>query len=197
MKPILALSMATLAIAETTVVQTFRAGPTDLPLNMVASVIDANADATTYALQCPLSASEPFCPLATPITLAEGPSTASVSIFSSTSSHGMHATITMLQDCALTSVPPAVSAWCEFSYRVGMSAHGMTTSTSDSSQTTLASGEISYAPLTVTAGVEKLRAPRATQSPGAAAAAGGIGAGSGTTIGGAAVAAVVAAIGMI
>lgn len=200
------------ARAETTVLQTIRAGPTNLPFHMVASVIDASTDLTTYALQCPSSAStEPFCPLPTPVTLTEGPSAASISIFSSVTSSGMHAAITVLQDCSLTSTSltasptatvsgsrsgPDSALDCFWSYSLDMTASdGSSHTTNQASRTQLVGSQVSYAPLTVTAGVDKLRAPKATQTADAAAPAGagaGAGVGVGTGVWGAAGAAVLA-----
>ena len=196
------------ALAETTVLQTIRAGPTNLPFHMVASVIDASTDLTTYALQCPSSAStEPFCPLPTPVTLTEGPSAASISIFSSVTSSGMHAAITVLQDCSLTSTSltasptasgsrsgPDSALDCFWSYSLDMTASDSSShTTNQASRTQLVGSQISYAPLTITAGVDKLRAPKATQTADAAAPAGaGAGAGVGTGLWGAAGAAVLA-----
>ena len=165
-------SLAGLALAESTIIQTFRAGPSNINLpDLVASVVDANAIATTYHMQCAPSVSrDPFCPLPSPVTLIEDPSTANVHfLYDTSSSSGGHATdaqVTMSQDCTIT---PSVTASCTVSFDATVTAEGLTTSTAANTDIGVAPSDMFFSPLTVTAGVKKLRSPQATEMPDAAA----------------------------
>lgn len=168
-------SLTGMAMAESTIIQTFRAGPSNIELpNLVASVVDANVEATTYHMQCaPSVSADPFCPLPSPVTLIEGPSTANVHFIYGTSSDSLDATVTMSQDCTIT---PTVSASCKLSYDASITNRGSKTSTTETTDIAVPSSDMYFSPLTVTAGVKKLRSPQATEMPGAAA---GMGSGMG------------------
>lgn len=120
-----------------------------------------------------------------------------------TKSAGVDGVMTLVQGCNITS--STRGAGCSVDFTVDLSASGSgsgsgsvtgtgtKTATSTSLQTRLREDEIYYRPVTVTAGVEKLNAPEATQMPGGSAGYGG-GSGTGTGgIGGVAAAAVAAA----
>lgn len=185
---LLLAALSATALAETTALKVFNAGETTLPLSgLEASVVGANALATTLALQCKDNANKSLCAIEDPITITEGPSTFTMSGVYSTKVNGVDATMTQIQDCDITS--STQSASCSISIRVEVSTGGRSTATSTSTEMNIGSDDIYYRPLTVTAGVDKLRAPEATQTPDAAAG----GASGNVGIGGVAAAAVAAA----
>ena len=203
---ILAALTTTLA-QQSTVIQAFNGAHPQAPLPfsaLQASIVSANALATTIALQCKPDAWDALCTInrhhsdPPTITITEGPSTFTMSAVYSTKTGGVAGVMTLVQDCHITS--STRGAGCSVSVRLdgaigsgsgSGSASGPRTATSTSLQTRLREDEIYYRPLTVTAGVEKLNAPEATQMPDAAAAGSGHGAGGG--MGGVAAAAVAAA----
>ena len=117
-----------------------------------------------------------------------------------TKSAGVDGVMTLVQGCNITSSTKGAGCSVDFTVDLSGSATGSggvtgagtgtKTATSTSLQTRLREDEIYYRPVTVTAGVEKLNAPEATQMPDAAA---GSGHGAGGGIGGVAAAAVAAA----
>ena len=201
------LTTLTTATAESTVIQAFN-GPQSqptLPISALqASIVSANALATTLALQCKPDAWDPLCTVKSnppTITITEGPSTFTMSAVYPTKSAGVDGVMTLVQGCNITSSTKGAGCSVDFTVDLSGSATGSggvtgagtgtKTATSTSLQTRLREDEIYYRPVTVTAGVEKLNAPEATQMPGA-----GSGGGSGTGaggIGGVAAAAVAAA----
>jgi hypothetical protein len=161
---LLAALVATVSV-EGTDVQVFQPGPTTLPLHAVeASIIDANAVATTLAIKCEGNIYPPgdHFALCSPFTITQGPSTYSVSAVYSGSAGGVEETHTVVQDCDITSSTEL--ATCTLSAKVEVSALGRKTVTSSSATVTLHSGDIWYTPVAVTAGAEKLTADRATQT---------------------------------
>lgn len=164
--PLLAATFGSLVYAESTTVEMFNAGEATLSLNSVrASVVGANADATTYAVNCQSGAPVTVCPLNSPITITQGPSTFTMSAVYSTKTGGLDAHATMVQDCDITS---SKSASCSVSVGVEVTVRGHSTSTGTSTITSFASDDIYYRPMTVTAGADKLNAPQATEKPDAA-----------------------------
>ncbi|GFF25010.1 hypothetical protein IFM46972_01249 [Aspergillus udagawae] len=162
---ILLVALAATASVEATEVQVFQPGPTTLPLHAVeASVVDANAVATTLAIKCEGNIYPPDarCALCSPFTITQGPSTYSVSAVYSASAGGVEETHTVVQDCDITS--STEFAACTLSAKVEVSVLGRKTVTSSSATVTLHSGDIWYTPVAVTAGAEKLTASRATQT---------------------------------
>ena len=208
---ILSALTTTHAQQQSTVIQAFNGAHPQAPLPfsaLQASIVSANALATTIALQCKPDAWDALCTVNRPnqptITITEGPSTFTMSAVYPTKTAGVRGVMTLVQDCNITS--STRGAGCSVSVRLdgssasasgsgsgSVSARGgeTRTATSTSLQTRLREDEIYYRPLTVTAGVEALNAPEATQMPDAAAAGSGHGAGGG--IGGVAAAAVAAA----
>ncbi|PLB44648.1 hypothetical protein P170DRAFT_468284 [Aspergillus steynii IBT 23096] len=159
------LSAALVAVvsADSTTVEMFNAGRETLNLNSVrASIIGANAEATTYAVNCQSGAPVTVCPLNSPITITEGPSTFTMSAVYSTKTLGVDAKATLVQDCDITSSTQRAS--CSVSVGIEVSTRGLSTSTGLSTVTSFASDDIYYQPMTVTAGAEKLNAPQATET---------------------------------
>lgn len=207
---LLLAALVTTHAQESTVIQAFNGAHSQAPLPfsaLQASIVSANALATTLALQCKPDAWDAFCTINRPnpptITITEGPSTFTVSAVYPTKSAGVDGLMTLVQDCNITS--STRGAGCSVEFKVDLSASGSVmgtgtgtgTATSTSLQTRLREDEIYYRPVTVTAGVEKLNAPDATQMPGGAGSGGGVG-GTGTGgIGGVAAAAAVAAAAML
>ncbi|KAA8649254.1 hypothetical protein EYZ11_003058 [Aspergillus tanneri] len=164
----LVAALATTISAETTTIQGFNAGRETLTLHSAqASIVNVNADATTYALACQSGAPLTECPLPTPVTVTEGTSTYTISAIFATITKGVDIKFTFIQDCDITSSTQGAS--CSVSMGAKFKAGDMETSTGSSTITSLGSDDIFYMPLTVTAGADKLNAPQATQTPGVAA----------------------------
>lgn len=186
--PILAL--ATTALSQTTTLKVFDAGESALPLtDIAASVVKVNALETILALNCAPNATASVCPLETPFTLTYGPSTATLNAAYATKTRGVQAKMSLLEGCDIVSSTQGAS--CSMSMVVGMSVRGVSTSTTTSTTTSYGSEDITYRDLAVTAGVSKLTAPEATQTPEGGAVPGAVVNGKG--IGGLAAAAVAAA----
>jgi hypothetical protein len=173
------LATAALAVAvsaqTTTEIQVFAAGPTDLPVtlsldNMAGSIVGANAVATTVAVDCVTSDSN--CPITTPWTIIEGPSTFDMRLAMSTESEGLQIWVTITETCKITSL---TSASCSNSVDITGSLDGVGTSTNSAAHTTYTSDEIYYQTLTITGGVSILNQPQATQTPAAGAGRMGLG----------------------
>ncbi|PWY92941.1 hypothetical protein BO70DRAFT_358072, partial [Aspergillus heteromorphus CBS 117.55] len=163
----------------TTTLQIFNGGDsTTIPIaGFSASIIAVDSTATTLAIDCGDSSSS--CALPSPITITEGPSTFTMSAVYATSTAGLDGTVTLIQDCEITSSTQGAS--CSVSMAVEVTYEGVSSSTATSTVTSLDGDEIYYQAVTATAGVEKLSAPKATESAGGAAAAamgmGGVGVG--------------------
>lgn len=186
--PILAL--ATTVLSQTTTLKVFDAGESALPLtDIAASVVKVNALETILALNCAPNATASVCPLETPFTLTYGPSTATLNAAYATKTRGVQAKMSLLEGCDIVSSTQGAS--CSMSMVVGMSVRGVSTSTTTSTTTSYGSEDITYRDLAVTAGVSKLTAPEATQTPEGGAVPGAVVNGKG--IGGLAAAAVAAA----
>lgn len=184
------LALATTALAQTTTIKVFDAGESAVPLTAVAaSVVDVNALSTVLALNCAENATETFCPLETPFTYTQGPSTASISAVYATEKNGVKGKMTLNEGCDITSSTQDAS--CSASMVIGFSAGGESTSTTTTTSASFGSDEVFYRGLSVTAGAEKLTAPEATQTPEGAAAPGAVV--NGKEIGGLAAAVVAAA----
>ncbi|EAW12403.1 putative GPI anchored cell wall protein [Aspergillus clavatus NRRL 1] len=153
-------ALATTVCADTTEFKLFRGGETVLPLplhGIVASIIDADATATTLALNC-----KDHCDFIKPATITQGPSTYTVSAEFSTSRAGASEAITVVEGCDITS--STQRAYCSASFDIDISIMGNTASTSSTITTTLAPDEFNYVVVSVTAGAEKLAAPKVTAS---------------------------------
>ncbi|ODM17042.1 hypothetical protein SI65_07441 [Aspergillus cristatus] len=184
------LALATTALSQTTTLKVFDAGESALPLtDIAASVVEVNALETVLALNCAPNATASICPLETPFTLTYGPSTASLNAVYATKTRGVQAKMSLVEGCDITSSTQGAS--CSMSMVIGMSVRGVSTSTTTTTTTSFGEEDITYRDLAVTAGVSKLTAPEATQTPEGGAAPGAVVNGKG--IGGLAAAAVAAA----
>ncbi|KAA8642002.1 hypothetical protein EYZ11_003963 [Aspergillus tanneri] len=156
--------LATSISAETTTIKAFNAGSTTLTLHSAqASIVNANSDATTYAMVCQSDAPYTVCALRSPVTITQGPSTYTMSAVYSTKTAGVKAKFTLVQDCDITSSTQGAS--CSVSLGMELTQRGISTSSATSAITSFSSDDIYYQPLTVTAGVSKLNAPQATKTP--------------------------------
>lgn len=111
------------------------------------------------ALEC---TDEQLCALKSPVTVTKGPSTYTLSAVFSTQTNGVDAEMTLTQNCHITSSTQGAS--CSVSLGIEISGDGIATSMNTATATSFASDEIYYRPLTVTAGVDKLNRPQATQT---------------------------------
>jgi hypothetical protein len=152
--------------------------------DIAGSIVNANALATTIAVECVSSASD--CPLTMPWTLTEGPSTYHASLATSVQEAGVQYWITLEEDCTFG---PSTTYSCSESFGVAVSANGVSSTTSTIVHTVMTSPVISTETLKITGGVDKLNQPQATQTP--TGAAGRVG------MGGAAAVAAIAAVGML
>lgn len=162
---------AVLASAQsTTVVSYFEAFVNNSPYSISiskyhsvgASIAGINAEHTTYEVDCMSDAPQSECSFAAPYTMVAGPTTLSYSRpipfqFGS-------ATYTVQNDLQCSFTHKTESATCTGS--VSISYGGQSTSTVATHS--IPTSDIWYQPLTITAGLEKLNSPQATQAPGAA-----------------------------
>ncbi|GES62061.1 GPI anchored cell wall protein [Aspergillus terreus] len=183
---LLAGSLITAAAAETTEIQMFypEGEVTFAPHSLQASIINANAEATTYQVKC-VDDSD-VCDLAVPATVTQGPSAFTMNAVVVTGTLGVKGTGTVQEACQITSSTQGAS--CSISLGLEFNTLGISTSTSWTTATSIKGDDITYRAIPVTAGVNKLNSPQATESPGVAAS---------VQYGGAAAAAVIAAIGML
>ena len=183
---LLAGSLITTVAAETTEIQMFypEGEVTFAPHSLQASIINANAEATTYQVKC-VDDSD-VCDLAVPATVTQGPSAFTMNAVVVTGPLGVKGTGTVQEACQITSSTQGAS--CSISLGLEFNTLGISTSTSWTTATSIKGDDITYRAIPVTAGVNKLNSPQATESPGVAAS---------VQYGGAAAAAVIAAIGML
>lgn len=183
---LLAGSLITTVAAETTEIQMFYPDGevTFAPHSLQASIINANAEATTYQVKC-VDDSD-VCDLAVPATVTQGPSAFTMNAVVVTGTLGVKGTGTVQEACQITSSTQGAS--CSISLGLEFNTLGISTSTSWTTATSIKGDDITYRAIPVTAGVNKLNSPQATESPGVAAS---------VQYGGAAAAAVIAAIGML
>ncbi|KAF3402241.1 hypothetical protein DPV78_004028 [Talaromyces pinophilus] len=176
----------------TTTIKIFEAGPTSLDASgLVGSIIDINAIATTVLIDC-ADPSDDSC--VGGMTMTAGPSTWGYSYTTQEVIYGVDASITYRLGCDVISSTQA--ATCKVTEIVSASADGQKTDTTSAITTTYGSAQIFYDDLLITAGVDKLTSPQATQTPKGAAAP--VPTGSlGLSVGGMAAAAVVAAAGLL
>lgn len=161
--------------------------PTQIVLydnNIAGSIVNANALATTIAVECVSSASD--CPVTTPWTVTEGPSTYHASVAVSSQRAGVQIWMTYEDDCTFG---PSTTYSCSGSVGVAFSASGVSKTSSSIVHTVVTSPVFSTETLKITGGVDKLNQLQATQTP--TGAAGRVG------MGGAAAVAAIAAVGML
>lgn len=177
----------------TTTIKIFEAAETSVDAaGLAGSIIDINAIATTILVEC---IDTDVCSDGT-MTMVAGPSTWGYAFTTVEEAYGIPVHITAQLGCDVISSTQA--ATCSATEIVSASADGQKTDTTSSSTITYASAQIFYDDLLITAGVDKLTSPQATETPKGAAAPGPVPTGSlGLSVGGMAAAAVVAAAGML
>ncbi|KAI9929533.1 hypothetical protein ASPWEDRAFT_41253 [Aspergillus wentii DTO 134E9] len=159
----LAATLASTITAQTTTLKVFQAGVRTESLDALeGSVVNANADATTFAMQCKSDAPKASCQLQSAATITQGPSTFYMSGVYSLSAKNTQDIQTLIFDCVLTSSTKGGS--CSTTVIDDIAISTKTLSTSTSSHFSFTSDQVHYQPLTVTAGVDKLNAPKATQA---------------------------------
>lgn len=180
----------------TTTIKIFEAGETTLGVSGLAgSIINVNAVATTILVNC-VDPTDEDCQGG--ITMTAGTSTWGYEYTTQQVVYGYPVTIVAEMDCNVISSTQA--ATCAVTAEVTASAEGHSTASTKTSTSVYPSNEIFYDDLLITAGVEKLTSPQATETPKGAGAAiappvptGGFGLG----VSGMAAAAVVAAAGLL
>ncbi|PYH84910.1 hypothetical protein BO82DRAFT_213160 [Aspergillus uvarum CBS 121591] len=150
------LGLATLsAAASTTTINLFQPGEETVPYSDVeASIIGVTGDTTTVAIVCGPSAAASNCALHSPVTITEGPSTFTVSAVITSTTDDAEYTVTLVEDCDITSVTQGASCSISMDYTVAYS--GETTSYSTAMEASLPARLMKYSPVTVTAGADKL-----------------------------------------
>ncbi|KAJ6011427.1 hypothetical protein N7451_002839 [Penicillium sp. IBT 35674x] len=134
--------------------------------SVAAEVIAVDATATTYDIRCQSGVAKSLCAIdnKTPFRLVQGPTTYSFSAYEAVTTQGGTADIFATVACSFTHVSESVS--CAQSISMDISADGYSTATSTyiPSQT-IEADQVSYHVLTVTAGVEALKAYATATSP--------------------------------
>ena len=177
-------SSSSSSTGSSTVVQVFYLGPsptatpTTTFASFDASVVSANSATTVLALEC-----KGNCPVSSTYTITAGPSTYADNQLFTGSANGLTVTTSQVHACNITSSTQGAS--CSVSIGYFASVSGQDSSSVATTSTFYNSSDFFYAPVTVTAGLEKLNSPRATQTTGAGGRAG---------VGGAAVVAAAAAL---
>lgn len=156
----------------TTVIQLMQAVPSDVVpaifsqqlaaarSGLAGSIVDANALATTVAIDCLPDALS--CPLQKPYTVTSGSSTFTKHNAVSTVIEGATAVITIDDDCDISA---STHVACTNSMSASVSALGQHSATQTVITTTYSPDAITYVPLPITAGIYKLNRPQATQTP--------------------------------
>ncbi|KAJ5540136.1 hypothetical protein N7513_008468 [Penicillium frequentans] len=134
--------------------------------SVAAEVIAVDATATTYDIRCQSGVAKSLCAIdsKTPFRLIQGPTTYSFSAYEAITTQGGTADVFATVACSFTHVSESVS--CRQSISMDISAEGYSTATSTyiPSQT-IEADQVSYHVLTVTAGVEALKAYATATSP--------------------------------
>ncbi|RAO70590.1 uncharacterized protein BHQ10_006602 [Talaromyces amestolkiae] len=176
----------------TTTIKIFEAAETSVDAaGLAGSIININAIATTILVEC---IDTDICDSQASMTMVAGPSTWGYAYTTVEELYGIPVHITAQLACNVVSSTQA--ATCTATEIVSASADGQKTDTTSTSTTTYASAQIFYDDLLITAGVEKLTSPQATETPKGAAAPVPTG-NLGLSVGGMAAAAVVAAAGLL
>ncbi|RMJ25074.1 hypothetical protein PHISP_04057 [Aspergillus sp. HF37] len=173
------LSTATTTLpwsAQTTVLEIVQMEMPDIPAlegwspitSIRGSIVDANALATTIAIECLPNATR--CAGETQ-TITEGPSTyAKTMVVTLTDPYDI--TMSASYDCQVSA---SSYMTCTDSITVSLDALGTETKTQTVITTTYGPADATHRPLTITGGISKLHRPKATQTPTAAAGRPGIG----------------------
>lgn len=134
--------------------------------SIAAEVIAVDATATTYDIRCQSGVAKSLCAIdnKTPFRMIQGPATYSFSAYEAITTQGGTADVFATVACSFTHVSESVS--CRQSISMFISAEGYSTATSTyiPSQT-IEADQVSYHVLTVTAGVEALKAYATATSP--------------------------------
>lgn len=134
--------------------------------SIAAEVIAVDSTATTYDIRCQSGVATSLCAIdsKTPWRMIQGPATYSFSAYEAISTEGGTADVFATVACSFTHYSESVT--CAQSYSLYISAEGYSTATSAyAPHQTIASDEISYHVLTVTAGVEALKSYATATSP--------------------------------
>ncbi|KAH8821877.1 hypothetical protein F5884DRAFT_746164 [Xylogone sp. PMI_703] len=146
----------------TTSVSVFQAGSTTIPVSGAAgSIVGVDAIATTIVVACYNSSD---CGLSSEtVTFTQGRSSFAVGLVFPTELEGTTATITATVDCDIVSTSAAAS--CHTTAVASVAVGGLTIKTTSTLSSTYSSNEIVYGQLLITAGVDKLTSPQATETP--------------------------------
>lgn len=176
----------------TTTIKIFEAAETSVDAaGLAGSIININAIATTILVEC---IDTHICADQVAITMTAGPSTWGYAYTTQLELRGIP--VTIITDLGCDVISSTQAATCKGTGIVSASTDGQKVDTTTYNTVTLASTEIFYDDLLITAGVDKLTSPQATQTPKGAAAP--VPTGSlGLSVGGMAAAAVVAAAGLL
>ncbi|KAJ5132540.1 hypothetical protein N7448_006698 [Penicillium atrosanguineum] len=164
-------ALAALASAQsTTVISIFEAFDNDSPYSVTASwltslgasIAGVNADQTTLEVACMSNAPTSDCQLDSPLTIIAGPATLSYSkplpvVLGYT-------TVTVTQDVQCSFTHKTESAVCTNSENLTYKGESTSTVTTK----TVPASDITWMPVTVTAGLSKLNSPQATETADAA-----------------------------
>ncbi|KAL6229207.1 hypothetical protein BDW75DRAFT_225473 [Aspergillus navahoensis] len=172
----LTLALAALAATEsTTTVGLF--GSSDISdsdfaipsyASVAGSVVSINAVETIYAVSCLSGAKTESCSIKDPWTITQGISTFRLSAEYTAFDWKPPVTATLDYDCSFQSY--SESASCTYSVYYSGSSGNLETSSSYSTQTSIASDSVEFYALEVTGGLDKFDKPEATETPGGAAA---------------------------
>ncbi|KAI9738751.1 MAG: hypothetical protein M1834_008258 [Cirrosporium novae-zelandiae] len=139
------------AAAQTSTISLFF--PDTDPQSLFGSIVEVGSSMTTYAVSCPSSVSSDLCDFPTPITVAEGSGVAAFTV--------SYDTVTAYLSCSLDGT---TTGMCIESATVSLNG----TATSTAMTTTLQSGDISYLPVVVTAGLGKVASGSTNTTSGSA-----------------------------
>lgn len=134
--------------------------------SVAAEVIAVDSTATTYDIRCQSGVASSLCAIdsKTPWRIIQGPATYSFSAYEAISTEGGTADVFATVACSFTHYSESVT--CAQSFSMDISVEGYSTATSTYlPRETIASDEVSYHVLTVTAGVEALKSYATATSP--------------------------------
>ncbi|KAJ6021445.1 hypothetical protein N7540_006949 [Penicillium herquei] len=182
--------------ASTTVISIFEAFDNDAAdsisaswyTSLGASIAGINADYTTYEVDCMSGAPVSDCSIAAPYTMIAGPTTLSYYKALPVDLVAYGATVTVTQDVACSFTHSTESAVCTETEWASYEGESTSTVTTKS----FATDDIFYKPITVTAGLDKLNSPQATETSSSSNAAGDRPLATAAPLGAAAIMAVVA-----
>ncbi|KAH8701575.1 hypothetical protein BGW36DRAFT_371130 [Talaromyces proteolyticus] len=133
--------------------------------SMAGSIVYANALATTITINC-VKGNSVCNRISGAITAIQGPSTWSGHIVAQTNILGIQAIATVQSDCTITASTKFAS--CAETVMLVGKADGSAVTSTMSKEISVPSSYIAYESLFITAGLDKLNRPQATQTPGTA-----------------------------